>query len=176
MMGRKLQEEWGQSLVESALVLPVLILILMAVIEMGWMIYNRISFDNMAQVAVHANSKTDDLAATEYVEKYVRRNFSRYDDSSLRVKVAVEQKTYEYSEYVYKVNQHKYWEVPMYFDIMRSSMEISYDVPYLTGFGKMLFQDTDNHLTLTANAMATRALENESIKWRDEQDGGEDSD
>lgn len=166
-MGEKWQGESGQSLVESAFVLPVLIFILLSMVEIGWVIYNRVTFDNMARVAVYSNSKTDDYQASQFLEKYIRRNFSRFDDRSLTVDATVEKRTYEYVEYVWKANQRKHWEVPMYFEFMRTSMEVSYELPYLTAFGKVIFRDIDNHLELTAKVMATRALENESIKWRD---------
>ena len=56
MTGRK-TEESGQSLVECAIILPLLVLVMSVVIEFGWIIMNRMNFDNMALVAVHANAK-----------------------------------------------------------------------------------------------------------------------
>ena len=51
MTGRK-TEESGQSLVECAIILPLLVLVMSVVIEFGWIIMNRMNFDNMALVAV----------------------------------------------------------------------------------------------------------------------------
>ena len=81
--------------------------------------------------------------------------------------------TYYYDEYVWKSNQHKHWQVPMYFDILHTEMDISYEMPYLTPMGKVLFQDTDNTMTLTTKTMASRALANDSVAAVD---GGDDGD
>ncbi|MFR6328258.1 MAG: TadE/TadG family type IV pilus assembly protein [Eisenbergiella sp.] len=99
MTGRK-TEESGQSLVECAIILPLLVLVMSVVIEFGWIIMNRMNFDNMALVAVHANAKTDSGQAADFLEKYVRDNFDRFDDSSLTVSASTEVQTYYYDEYV----------------------------------------------------------------------------
>ena len=93
MTGRK-TEESGQSLVECAIILPLLVLVMSVVIEFGWIIMNRMNFDNMALVAVHANAKTDSGQAADFLEKYVRDNFDRFDDSSLTVSASTEVQTY----------------------------------------------------------------------------------
>ena len=108
-----------------------------------------------------------------FFEKYVRDNFDRFDDSSLTVSASTEVQTYYYDEYVWKSNQHKHWQVPMYFDILHTEMDISYEMPYLTPMGKVLFQDTDNTMTLTTKTMASRALANDSVAAVD---GGDDGD
>lgn len=172
MTGRK-TEESGQSLVECAIILPLLVLVMSVVIEFGWIIMNRMNFDNMALVAVHANAKTDSGQAADFLEKYVRDNFDRFDDSSLTVSASTEVQTYYYDEYVWKSNQHKHWQVPMYFYILHTEMDISYEMPYLTPMGKVLFQDTDNTMTLTTKTMASRALANDSVAAVD---GGDDGD
>ena len=158
---------------KCAIILPLLVLVMSVVIEFGWIIMNRMNFDNMALGAVHANAKTDSGQAADFLEKYVRDNFDRFDDSSLTVSASTEVQTYYYDEYVWKSNQHKHWQVPMYFDILHTEMDISYEMPYLTPMGKVLFQDTDNTMTLTTKTMASRALANDSVAAVD---GGDDGD
>lgn len=172
MTGRK-TEESGQSLVETAIILPILVLVMSVVIEFGWVIMNRMNFDNMALLVVRANAKTDSRQATDFLEKYVRDNFKSFDDSSLTVSASTEVKTYYYNEYVWKANNRKHWQVPMYFEIMRTEMDISYELPYLTPMGKVFFHDTDNKMTLTAKSVASRALANDSTAAVD---GGDDDD
>ena len=48
-----LREERGQSFVETALVMPVLLVLLMGVIDFGWMAYNFIEVANAANAGVH---------------------------------------------------------------------------------------------------------------------------
>lgn len=162
MTGQK-TEESGQSLVECAIILPILVLVMSVVIEFGWVIVNRMNFDNMALIAVHANAKTDSGQATNFLDSYVRNNYSNFDSSSLIVSASTTVRKYNYNEYVWKSNEHKHWQVPMYFEILQTEMEVSYDLPYLTPMGKVFFHDTDNKITLTAKTIASRALANDSI-------------
>lgn len=162
-IGEELREESGQSLVEFAIIAPVLILILMVSIELGWVVSNRINFDNMALVAVHANAKTKTYEAQRYMTNYIHDNYKRYDAAGLTVQVVTDVREYDYEEYVWKVNQKKFWEVPMYYRVLHTGLTVSYDLPYLTPFGKVLFHDADNFITLTANSVANRVLKNDSI-------------
>ena len=162
MIIKNSKNESGQSLVEGAIILPFLILLLTAVIEFGWVTFNRVNFDNMALVTVHANAKKDSSQAADYLVHYIRGNYSRFDNDSLTVTATAEVSRYYYDEYVWKPNQRKHWQVPMYFDVLRTKMEVSYELPYLTAMGKILFHDSDNKILLKTNAIASRALKNDT--------------
>jgi len=67
---RFLKNEDGQSLVEFALVLPVLLLLLCAIIDFGWLYYNQITLNNAARegaryAVIHYDPSTDWRAETE---------------------------------------------------------------------------------------------------------------
>ena len=53
---KKLKEEKGQSVVEFALVLPVLLLILCGILEFSWALYGKLSLENTAREAARAGS------------------------------------------------------------------------------------------------------------------------
>jgi len=70
MIDRFLKDESGQSLVEFALVLPVLLLILCAIIDFGWLYYNQITLNNAARegaryAVIHYDPTTDWRSETE---------------------------------------------------------------------------------------------------------------
>jgi len=70
MIDRFLKDESGQSLVEFALVLPVLLLILCAIIDFGWLYYNQITLNNAARegaryAVIHYDPSTDWRHETE---------------------------------------------------------------------------------------------------------------
>jgi len=70
MIVRFLKDESGQSLVEFALVLPVLLLILCAIIDFGWLYYNQITLNNAARegaryAVIHYDPTTDWRNETE---------------------------------------------------------------------------------------------------------------
>lgn len=49
MLRRFWENEDGQSLVEFALVLPILLLLICAIIDFGWLYYNQITLNNAAR-------------------------------------------------------------------------------------------------------------------------------
>lgn len=51
--GRVSNKERGQALVETALLFPMLLLMLLGVADLGWMAYNYIELSNAANAAVH---------------------------------------------------------------------------------------------------------------------------
>lgn len=160
---RRLDGELGQSLVEAALILPVLILCLTAIIEIGWVIFNRVNFDNMAIIAVRANPKTEQGEAADFLTYYIQDNYSGYGANGITLDVETEVNEYFYNEYVWKSNQRKHWEVPMYFKVLYTKMEAACDLPYLTPFGKVIFQSEGDTFPLKTDSIAVRTLENNSI-------------
>jgi len=66
-----LKEERGQAMVEFALILPILILILCAIMDFGWIFFNKILVSNAAReaaryTAIHINDNSAfDSADTE---------------------------------------------------------------------------------------------------------------
>ena len=67
---KKLKNESGQSLVELAIALPVLLLILCGIIDFGWLFYNKLAISNLSRegaryVVVNAdNANVVDLATS----------------------------------------------------------------------------------------------------------------
>lgn len=163
MVMKRMRDESGQSLVEFAVIAPALILVLMVSIEFGWVISNRINFENMVLVAVHANAKVSSSEAESFMKKYIKDNYRQYNSDSLSVMVETDIREYDYDEYVWKVNQKKFWKVPMYYEVLHTGLRVSYELPYLTPFGKILFHDADNFFTLKSNSVANRVLEYDSI-------------
>lgn len=161
---RTSQKERGQSLVEFALVFPVLLIFLSGVADSGWLIYNYIGINDLVDTAVHANVKSNQDEAEQFIESFIRTSFSEFDMDSMTIETTTRVKKYEYFEYVWKSNQRKHWKVPMYYKTLKTGLTISYDVDYLTPMGKILFGDTDNSVTLTSHSFAVRVLENESYK------------
>lgn len=164
------QKERGQSLVEFALILPVLLIFLSGVADTGWLIYNYIGINDVVDTAVHANIKADQDEAERFIESYIRTSFSEFDMDSMTITLTTRVKTYTYFEYIWKINQRKHWKVPMYYKTLKTGLTISYDVEYLTPMGKILFGDTDNSVTLTSHAYAAKVLENESYKREEDED------
>lgn len=165
---RFLQNERGQGLVEFALILPVLLVILSGVADTGWMIYNYTSLFDLTDAAVHANTKSDQDDAQEYINLYIRNSFPEFDIDSMTITSTTRVKTYEYFEYIWKLNQRKHWKVPMYCKTLKTGLTITYEVDYLTPMGKIIFGDTDNRMELTSSSMAVKVLENESYKLEEE--------
>lgn len=174
MAVKRKNKESGQSLVEAALILPVLILCLNAIVEIGWVIFNRVNFDNMAIVAVRANPKTERGEAQAFLNRYVRDNYDGYDAGSITLSVETEVRELFYNEYVWKPNQRKHWEVPMYFKVLYTKMEATCELPYLTPFGRVIFQSGTDSILLKTESIATRTLENNSTAAREQEEEDED--
>ncbi|HEY7306979.1 MAG TPA: TadE/TadG family type IV pilus assembly protein [Bryobacteraceae bacterium] len=58
-----LGEERGQSLVETALVSPILLLLLLGIVDFGWFAYNYIELANAANAGVHYAAQNTATAA-----------------------------------------------------------------------------------------------------------------
>lgn len=170
MTERKANGESGQGIVEAALIFPVLILCLTAIIEIGWVIFNRVNFDNMAIVAVRANPKTEQGEAVDFLTHYVRDNYSGYRADTIMLDVETEVNEYYYNEYVWRPNQRSHWEVPMYFKVLYTKMEATYELPFLTPFGRIIFQSEGDSIVFKTNSIAVRTLENDSTVTPEEEE------
>lgn len=82
-----IKSEKGQAMVEFALVLPILLLILLGTIDVGWLFYNQLSVDNAAREAARevcvaystsTDLKTDVYEATQTTVKgVIEKNLNR---------------------------------------------------------------------------------------------------
>ena len=52
----------------------------------------------------------------------------------------------------------------MYYKVLKTTLDINYQVDYLTPMGKLIFGDTDNHMDLSAHSSAVKVLENDAYK------------
>ncbi len=73
---KKARRERGQALVEMAITLPLLLLLLMGIMEMGWYFYNQMSVENGSRegaryAIVHAQDTTLNTDVTSLVQGMV---------------------------------------------------------------------------------------------------------
>lgn len=71
-MFKKYRNEKGQSLVEFALILPILLIIVFGIIDFGWLFYNQSSLNNCARegarfAVVNASQITAEQMITDHV-------------------------------------------------------------------------------------------------------------
>ena len=158
-----LREE-GQSLVEFALVFPVLLIFFSGIADTGWVIYNYISLADMTDTAVHANIKSDQGDAERFISLYIEKSFPEFDGSAMQLSADTRVSWYDYYDYVWKENKRKHWKVPMYYKVLKTTLDITYQVDYLTPMGKLIFGDTDNCMILNAHSSAIKVLENDGYK------------
>lgn len=158
------RREEGQSLVEFAFVFPVLLIFFSGIADTGWMIYNYISLADMTDTAVHANIKSNPSDAEDFISLYIEKSFPEFKSSGIQLSVDTRVTRYDYYDYVYKQNKNKHWKVPMYYKILKTTLDINYQVDYLTPMGKLIFGDTDNHMDLSAHSSAIKVLENDGYK------------
>lgn len=57
-MRKHLQQEHGQALVEMAIVLPLLLMLVMAILETGWLFSNKLMLDNVCREAARSAIST----------------------------------------------------------------------------------------------------------------------
>lgn len=77
---KRLRDEKGQSMVEFALVLPVLVAVVFGIIDFGWLFFNKLSVENGARegaryAAVQAAEQTPDAMKPMVMQK-VKANVS----------------------------------------------------------------------------------------------------
>lgn len=72
---RFMKKEEGQSLVEFALILPIMLLLIVAVIDFGWYFYAKINFNNASResarmLAVNPDTSVAITAAENYLDDF----------------------------------------------------------------------------------------------------------
>lgn len=76
MQGLRAHRERGQAMVETAITLPLLLLLLMGIMEFGWYFYNQMSVENGSRegaryAIVNSDSATLSADVTDLVESIV---------------------------------------------------------------------------------------------------------
>ncbi|WP_158737977.1 TadE/TadG family type IV pilus assembly protein [Alteribacillus sp. YIM 98480] len=82
-----IKREDGQSLVEFALVLPLIILMIVGMVDFGRVLYTHLQLELVTQEAVRIGSFGESDTA---IEQYTRENFHAGDSSALTVNVSPE--------------------------------------------------------------------------------------
>ena len=126
---RNRRKENGQSLVEFALVLPLFMLILMGIMDFGWLFYNYIGVENSARNAARIAcveyqntnlNKTPGPNGTTILNPYLEGTlysrtyeFSKYDeymnDSNIRDKITLDEHGNPTGYYSYKLDDDYYY-------------------------------------------------------------------
>lgn len=159
--------ESGQSMVEFALVLPLLLLLLSGFCETGWILLHKMKLNNLAYTLSYVNQDFAPETATANIKRYTKINYPNYPDPAsdqFKIKATTDWDRVEYYEYIWQPNKQGgiYYRVPMYNVTLFTTVELEYKVPYLTGFGKFIFGTEDNEFTVKAQASGYRLLENEA--------------
>lgn len=159
--------ESGQSMVEFALALPLLVLLLAGFCDMGWILLHKIRLENLAYTLSYINQSYDSTAATYNLVTYTKNNYPHYPDPTsgkFTIKADVTWDRIEYNEYIWQPHKQGgvYYRVDMYNFTVFTTVNLEYKVPYLTGFGKFFFGTEDNEFTVTAQASGYRLIENEA--------------
>lgn len=69
---KNLKDEKGQAMVEFALILPIFLLILCGILDMGWMFYNQLNLNNVCRDgARYAVVNTADDKSTDAIEDHI---------------------------------------------------------------------------------------------------------
>lgn len=155
-----LRHETGQSLIELAFLLPVLLIILSVALEGGWSIYQRISLEHLADAVAQSSDQT---TTDGEVEHYINQYFSEYDTGALDVRLNFAVNRIHYDEYIYRSDEDSHWKVPMYYDKAIVTTKATYDMTYLTPWGKLMFGTSGNKLRLKATGVAVRIIGNDHI-------------
>lgn len=161
--------ESGQSMVEFALALPLLVLLLAGFCDMGWILLHKIRLDNMAYTLSYVNQDFLSATATLNIKNYIKTNYPSYPDpdanpDQFKVQATVEWDRIDYYEYIWQPHKEggTYFRVSMRNVIYYTTVNLEYKVPYLTGFGKFIFGTDGNEYTVTAEANGYRLVENEA--------------
>lgn len=158
------QGERGQSIVEFAVLLPVLLLLLAAACDAGWVMLQYLRLGGMADTLARANAQASASAANAGLMLYAEKNYDDFDFSRLTISTTTSVDQTDYKEYVWEENLMggMHYSVPMYYRTLNTQVELRYRVAFLTPMGKILFGTPDNELEISAEAEAERVLENES--------------
>lgn len=156
--------EKGQSIVEFALILPLLILLLAAACDGGWVMLNHIRLNGVAETLAHANREADSVQANSKLLGYVEDHYEEIDSSRMTISTTTQVTQEKYYEYVWmeEVTGGVHYRIPMYYEWLDTEVNVSYRLPLLTPFGQMVFQTSGGEITLKAHSDAERILENDS--------------
>lgn len=158
--------ESGQSMVEFALALPLMVVLLAGFCDMGWIVLHKIRLDNLAYTLSYVNQDFAIETANANAERYTETNYPSYPDTStgkFTINVTTRTNRIDYFDYIWQpLKGNIYYRVPMYNVTLLTTVNLEYKVPYLTGFGKFIFGTEDNEFTIKAKASGYRLLENEA--------------
>lgn len=161
------RRESGQSMVEFALVLPLLLFLLAGFCDAGWILLHKMKLNNLAYTLAYLNQDYLGDSATANLKRYVKINYPNYpdpDSGQFQIQATTDFERIEYYEYTWQPNKDggTYYRANMYNVTVWTTVELEYKVPYLTGFGKLIFGTEDNEFTVKAEASAFRLVENEA--------------
>lgn len=154
-----LHREKGQSVVEFAIILPLLLFITTAAIDSGWCIYQRITLEAAADGLCKSISGT---TSESKMRNYIRDNYPALDSAGLGINASINTSRLDYDEYVYRSDEDSHWKVPMYYDRRRTTLKLTYRVHYLTPWGKFIFGTPENYKDLQTTAVAVKILDNDA--------------
>lgn len=153
------RSETGQSLVEFALVLPLLFTVMMLALECGWVLYQENCLEQMADAIVQS---VDETPTEEQIKDYIRQYYSEYDLSDLQINLQVITRDMDYDEHIYRSDEGSHWNVPMYYKKLTVKIDIAYNLRYITPLGKYIFATSGNEKVLHATGISVRIVENDS--------------
>lgn len=153
-----LHGEKGQSVVEFAIILPLILLIATAAIDCGWCIYQRITLESAADGLCKSISRT---ISESQMKDYVRENYPTLNLGDLNINASINISRVDYTEYSYRSDVDSHWKVPMYYDRERTTLTLTYKVHYLTPWGKFIFGTPGNYKKLQTTSVAVHVLDNE---------------
>ncbi len=130
-MLKKIKNEIGQSLVEFALVLPIMLILLGMVVDVARIIDAKIMLQNAASESAR-QIVTEDQMESE-VNRVIAQYYDRLDASNLDLKVSktnVKRRNYQYHS---MTNQSMIFvNNPSYIDTFDATVELNYSVPIIT--------------------------------------------
>lgn len=150
--------EKGQSIVEFAILLPVILLIATAAIDCGWCIYQQITLNAASDSLCKSISRT---TSESQMRHYLKDNYPALDLDNLKISAASNTSRLEYTEHIYRSDVDSHWKVPMYYDRERTTLSLRYKVHYLTPWGKFIFNTPGNYKNLQTTSVAVHILDND---------------
>lgn len=126
---KRLRNEKGQSLVEFALVLPILLLVVFAIIDFGWLFFNKLAIENGAREGAR-------YAAVEAAEK-----------SEAQMLPGVEDRVRDHIASWTNVDVKKNPSAPGATDEKYVTVTVDADVPVLTPFIGVFFPGNKCHMS-----------------------------
>lgn len=154
-----LRYEKGNSLVELALILPVLINIMAIAIEGGYSIYQQVALEQMTDAVVQS---IEPSTTQSEIKSYISRNYSGYNLSDLELYPLITIKKMEYDEHIYRKDVDSHWKVPMYYQKTLTKLKVNYEMTFLTPWGKIMFGTPGNTRELHATSVAVRIVDNDA--------------